>query len=129
MQIDLSIVLSLFTALVTAGAWLYVREVKEREKDTEKKILALHEAVEKTAKDLSGKIQKLDDRISAEEKATIRQDGEMALGKQAHLNLTHTFNELRVRTSGTSVSGAPQPSFRTFPSGKFDRPDPEKEPK
>lgn len=95
MQVDITVVISIVTGIIGAAAWLHVRSVQERERETEKKLDALEDLLTRISEKHAAAVLALGERMTIEEKATIRQDGEVALVKQSHDNLAGDMDEVK----------------------------------
>jgi DNA repair exonuclease SbcCD ATPase subunit len=95
MQVDLSTVLGLAAsaASIIVGAWLAIIRyaIAQREREIERRL-----------DDCRDETRKLSDRLHAEEKATIRQDGDVKLVRGAHENLAADIEEIK-RTMATKT--------------------------
>jgi len=95
MQVDLTTVLSVLSTIASLGfaAWLTTARYawSNREKDIDRRI-----------EDVRSLAAAVDTRLHTEEKATIRQDGEISLVKQTHGNIDDDVQEIK-RTMVTKV--------------------------
>lgn len=98
MQVDITTVIGIISTICSLGlgAWLAVAKVAltNREKDIDRRL-----------DDLRGDLRGIDTRLHAEEKSTIRQDGEIRLVQSTHDNLTSDMHEIR-RTMVTKAEFA-----------------------
>lgn len=88
MQVDLTTVLSVFSAFMSAAVAVVVAIARVAFNNREREI-------DRRLDDCARTSQGIDTRLHAEEKATIRQDGEMALSRQNHSSLAEDIHEIK----------------------------------
>jgi len=130
---DLSIVVALVTSVIASAFALHTYVVGRRDKETseriEKKIEETVTRVDRSQAECARELRTLTDRLTIEEKATIRQDGTIQLVQQAHSDIRQDIEEVKrmlsqilseLRRSGSSSHSSGSSYSQVLPTPRKD---------
>lgn len=99
MQVELTTVLGFAGSAIGAAVTIYIAILRyalsAKEKEFERRFGDIEKAAAEQSKNCDVELKKLGDRLSNEEKATIRQDGQINLVQNNHDALTRDLEEIK----------------------------------
>ena len=99
MRVDLTAVLSLFSGLFTVALGLYLAmaryAIANREREIDRRIDDIRALADAKLGALEREVHTLQERLHNEEKATIRQDGDVNLVRQGHNDIKSDMDEVK----------------------------------